>query len=74
MRETTIRRIIREELAALEKKEPPLLLKPEEVAEILKVEIRTLAQWRSLNKGPKYSKKCGIRYSVADIHEFLEGE
>ncbi len=73
MTEANIRRILREELAALKQKEVPVLLKPEEVAEILKVEMTTLNSWRSNGKGPRYTKKCGIRYSLADINEFLEG-
>ena len=71
MRETTIREIIREELAVLKDKELPELLTPEQLAEILKVEATTLIQWRSKGKGPKFSKKCGVRYSVSDINEFL---
>lgn len=75
MREETFRKILREELQFLkEREDPPNLLTPEQVAVILQVEVTTLAVWRSNSKGPKWSKKCGIRYRVSDLNAWLDEE
>lgn len=50
------------------------MLKPEEVAEILNVSVRTLETWRYKGIGPKYlkiSQRC-IRYRHCDIRSWQE--
>lgn len=52
---------------------PGILIRCEHVAEILGVEIRTLADWRLLGKGPPFvriSNKC-VRYRKADLDEWV---
>jgi predicted DNA-binding transcriptional regulator AlpA len=57
--------------AAETRKQP--LAKPAEVAEVLGVEEKTLANWRSQGKGPKYRKPGGkfVRYDWADVNAWL---
>ena len=52
------------------------LARPEEVAEAIGVEVKTLANWRSQGKGPKYRKPGGkvIRYAWADVNAWLDGQ
>jgi predicted site-specific integrase-resolvase len=48
------------------------LLTPAEVAKLLKISVKTLAQWRSQRKGPAYVKiNGGVRYKHADIENWL---
>lgn len=53
------------------------LLTPQEVADILKVAVSTLEQWRGQRKGPVYKKlgngsRSPVRYRRGDISEFLK--
>jgi hypothetical protein len=51
------------------------LLLPSEAAALLRRETKTLAQWRSLGKGPRYCKIEGrIAYRACDLAAFIEGE
>ena len=49
------------------------LLSPKEVSEQTSFSIQTLANWRSLKKGPRY-KKIGrmVRYPLAEVLEWLQ--
>jgi hypothetical protein len=48
------------------------LLSPEDVAGLLKVDTRTLSNWRYQGKGPIFTKMGGIvRYSKFDINNFI---
>jgi excisionase family DNA binding protein len=48
------------------------LLTPAEVAQLLKVSVKTLAQWRSQRKGPAYIKvDHSVRYRRTDIDHWL---
>lgn len=48
------------------------LLTPKEAALLLKVAQSTLANWRSMGRGPKWKKAGGsVRYPVAEIEQFL---
>ncbi len=52
---------------------PVDLLTAEEVAALLAVSTRTLANWRVLRKGPRWirlGERC-IRYSRADLSAFI---
>ena len=52
------------------------ILNPKEAAQHLKVSKRTLEAWRYRGGGPKYLKisaRC-IRYSFADLQEWLSGK
>lgn len=47
------------------------LMLPEEVAEILRCAVGTLANWRNDKKGPAYIKMGGmIRYRESDIKKY----
>lgn len=53
------------------------LLTPQEVADILKVAVSTLEQWRGQRKGPVYKKlgtgsRSPVRYRRGDLTEFLK--
>ena len=49
------------------------LLKEDEVADILNVEVSTLRCWRSIGKPPRYVKVgAAVRYDLADIEAFIE--
>jgi predicted DNA-binding transcriptional regulator AlpA len=50
------------------------LLTAEEVAEVLKVRVETLNQWRWLGKGPRAIKsgRRFLRYRPADVEAWLE--
>ncbi|MFZ3497200.1 helix-turn-helix domain-containing protein [Streptomyces sp. 5.8] len=46
---------------------------PEEVADLLRVKVATLYEWRSNGRGPKATKIEGfLRYHQADIADWLE--
>jgi predicted DNA-binding transcriptional regulator AlpA len=48
---------------------PPALATPDEVAEVLGVEAKTLANWRSRRYGPAYVKvgaNVGYRWAAVD--------
>lgn len=56
---------------------PDDLLTPQEVADILRVAVTTLEQWRGQRKGPVYKKlgtgsRSPVRYRRGDISEFLK--
>lgn len=49
-------------------------LTPSEAAEILKLSIGTLANWRSLGTGPEFAKQGRIiRYTREALDAFLDG-
>lgn len=49
------------------------LLTPDEVAEKLRVDTRTLANWRYRGCGPVFLRFGGlVRYSTADLEQFIE--
>ncbi len=56
----------------------PVLYTPEQAAKVLtkwgiEVEASTLANWRSLGKGPTFVKVVGrVRYFEADLKKFIE--
>ena len=46
---------------------------PIEVAEFLRVEVKTLKQWRWLGVGPRWTKANGaIRYRWDDVETYLD--
>jgi hypothetical protein len=48
------------------------LLSPEDVALLLKVDLRTLANWRYRGFGPIFTKLGGIvRYTRSDVNDFV---
>jgi predicted site-specific integrase-resolvase len=48
------------------------LYSPEEVAELLKIDTRTLSNWRYQGKGPVFTKLGGIvRYTKFDVNNFV---
>jgi excisionase family DNA binding protein len=51
------------------------LVDTEQAAAILHVNTRTLTNWRSTGKSPKYIK-CGrsVRYRVSDLKAWLEAQ
>ena len=50
------------------------LLTDIEAAEFLRIQAGTLRNWRVAGKGPAYYKVGGrVRYSEADLREFIEG-
>lgn len=54
---------------------PEPLGAPAEVAEYLRKTEKTLANWRSLGIGPRYTKAGGtIRYDWADVRAWLDSE
>ena len=48
------------------------LLSTKEAAEYLGVTVKTLACWRSTDKGLPYIKRGRIWYALEDINEWLE--
>lgn len=48
------------------------LLTPPEAAEYLRLDERTLGNWRSAGRGPRYLKLGKIRYSRRDLDRWLE--
>jgi excisionase family DNA binding protein len=51
---------------------PEPLASPAEVAKVLGIPEKTLAQWRSQDKGPEYSKVGRhVRYDWADVNAWL---
>ncbi len=49
------------------------MMKPNEVAAVLRVSVRTLEAWRSKKKGPKYRHIMGgVRYMRDDIQMYIE--
>jgi excisionase family DNA binding protein len=50
-----------------------LLLRPDEVARLLDVPLRTIYRWRSPHNGPRgYRVGRHVRYQVDDIERWLE--
>jgi excisionase family DNA binding protein len=69
--EQTLRKIIREELAALMPLEP--IMAPSEAAAYLGVSIQTLAGWRTNGVGPKYIKVgASVRYPASELHKYMQ--
>jgi hypothetical protein len=55
--------------------EVPRLLKPEEVAELLRIKVSTLAIWRTSAKRRRllpFVKLAGVRYKAEDVLAFIE--
>lgn len=53
----------------------PALLLPDEVAERLNLNARTLANWRSRGEGPPYLKLGGcVRYDPLDLEAWIEAQ
>lgn len=53
----------------------PRLLKPEQVADELCIETKTLANWRSQRIGPPYLKLNGaVRYAEKELTEWLAAQ
>ena len=51
----------------------PQLLKENEAANILSLEVATLRRWRWAGTGPSFLKIGGaVRYDVAEIERFIE--
>lgn len=51
------------------------LLLPTEAATLLRRAPKTLAQWRSLGKGPRWRKLEGRAfYAMGDLRAFIAGE
>lgn len=49
------------------------LLSPKEAAHFIGVAVNTLANWRSIGRGPKFYKYCGhVRYSHNDISDWID--
>lgn len=47
---------------------------PEEAADVLRVRVSTLSQWRWLGRGPRYRKVGGrVLYTENDLQEYLSG-
>ena len=63
-------------MSAVSTKGIPALLTSAEVAEILKVTIATLSDWRNNRKGPAFiragSNMRQIRYSIDDVQAWLD--
>ena len=52
---------------------PQRLLKEDEVAEFLNMEVSTLRRWRWAGRGPVYRKLgAAVRYDAADLRDFIE--
>ena len=74
MNESTLRRVIREEMVKLEANRLPELMTVEETARILKVAEATLGNWRHKDTGPNYLKIKGlVRYDRASLAEYIRG-
>lgn len=57
------------------KRELPELMSQEQVAEYLGVALQTLANWRTMNKGPRYTKIGGaVQYRKVELIEWLESQ
>jgi hypothetical protein len=56
-----------------EHRDPEELVSTPEAAKILTVKEGTLEVWRSLGKGPKYTKiqRC-VRYRIKDLYDFIQ--
>ena len=51
------------------------LYSPEDLAEYLGVPVKSLAQWRYLGKGPRWSKVGRhVRYRGADVEKWLDAQ
>lgn len=52
---------------------PEQLATPEQLADFLQIPEKTLAEWRSQGKGPKYVKPGGrhVRYDWVDVREWV---
>ena len=48
---------------------------PDEVSDYLQKPLQTLANWRWLGKGPRYTKVGrDVRYEWADVYEWLKSQ
>ncbi|WP_206214039.1 helix-turn-helix domain-containing protein [Corynebacterium qintianiae] len=54
---------------------PPLAVKPREAARILGLSPQTLANWRTLGRGPRYRRVSPgtVVYAVSDLQKWLDG-
>jgi len=53
--------------------QPVRLLEPEAAAQLLGLARRSLANWRSQGRGPRYIKTGGrVRYRTADLERWLD--
>lgn len=51
----------------------PLLLREQEAARLLSIEVATLRRWRWAGKGPRFRKIGGaVRYHPQDLAHFIE--
>lgn len=49
------------------------LLRPKDVEEIYSISVRTLANWRSLGKGPGYVKAGGkVLYPIYELQKWFQ--
>lgn len=55
---------------------PDPLATPDEVAEFLQKPPKTLAEWRSKDRGPRYFRLDGgqVRYDWADVRKWLAAQ
>lgn len=56
--------------------EPEVMLTPQEVSDILRIDTNTLYKWRTQNKGPAYYKlgkgeRAAVRYRKSEVLRFL---
>ena len=55
--------------------EPPEIMTPEELAELIRIAEGTLSQWRSRRIGPRYFKVGRhVRYRRADVMAWFEAQ
>lgn len=53
--------------------DPPQFLKPAEAAAICRVSARTLANWRTQGKGPKFTKLGGkVLYHIDQLQHWMK--
>ena len=56
----------------MNKSEPSNLLTPKEAASFLKLQVQTLATWRTQGKGPRFSKLGrAVRYRPEDLQAYV---
>lgn len=48
-----------------------IYLNTDKASETLQISKKTMANWRSLNKGPKYLKRGKIFYRLHDLDEWM---
>lgn len=50
---------------------PPRRLTPDQAAALIGVSPKTLANWRSLGKGPSWFTRPGVWYLESDVQRWL---